>query len=65
MLTIKIGMANVHVVHALVGETGRELLTFLLHLEAQWEESFDICCRNIVSVRALNERFALEIEDCD
>lgn len=34
MLTVKIGVADVHVVHALVGETGRDLLAFLLHLEA-------------------------------
>ena len=64
-LTIKIRMADVHVVYALVGETGRDLLTFLFHFEAQWEKSFDVGSRNIVSVRTLDERFPLEIEDSD
>jgi len=58
-------MADVHVVYALVGETGRELLTFLLHLEAQWEKSFDVGGWDIVSVGALDEGLALKIEDCD
>ena len=63
--TIKIRMANVHVVYALVGETGCELLAFFLHLEAQWEESFDVGGWDIVSVRALDEGFPLEIENSD
>lgn len=58
-------MPDVHVVYTLVGKTGCELLTFLLHLEAQRKESFDVGGRDIVSVRALDERLALEIEDCD
>ena len=58
-------MADVHVVYTLVGETGCELLTLLLHLEAQREKSFDVGCWDIVSVGALDERLALEIEDCD
>lgn len=58
-------MADVHVVYALVGEAGCELLAFLLHFEAQWEKSFDVGSRNIVSVRTLDERFPLEIEDSD
>ena len=64
-LTIKIGMSDVHVVYALVRETGCELLAFLLHLEAQREKSFDEGGRDIVSVGTLDERLALEIEDCD
>ena len=58
-------MADVHVVYALVGKTGCDLLAFLLHLEAEREESFDVGGRDIVSVGALDERLALEIEDCD
>jgi len=64
-LTVEIRMADVHVVYALVGETGSDLLAFLLHLEAQWEESFDVGGWDIISVRALDERFPLEIEDGD
>ena len=64
-LTVKIRMADVHVVHALIRETGSDLLAFLLHLEAQWEESFDVGGWNIISVRTLDERFPLEIEDGD
>lgn len=58
-------MADVHVVYALVGETWCELLTLLFHLEAKREKSFDVVGRDIVSVGALDERLALEIEDCD
>jgi hypothetical protein len=58
-------MADVHVVYALVGETRCDLLAFLLHLETEWEESFDVGGWDIVSVRALDERLALEIEDGD
>ena len=54
MLTIEIGMADVHIVHALVGETRRDLLAFLLHLEAQRKKSFDICGWDVVSVGALD-----------
>jgi len=64
-LTIKIGMADMHVVYALAGETGCDLLALLLHVEAQREKSFDVGGWDIVSVGALNERLALEIEDCD
>jgi hypothetical protein len=58
-------MADVHVVYALVGETGCDLLAFLLHLETEREESFDVGAWDIVSVGALDKRLALEIEDCD
>ena len=54
-----------HVVDALVAETGRYLLAFLLNVQHQRQEAFDVRCGYIVAIRALDEGFALEIENRD
>lgn len=56
-------MADVHEVDALVRETWGNLLPFLFYVENERQETFDVRCWYIVSVRALDERFSLEVED--
>jgi hypothetical protein len=56
-------MADVHVVYALAGEAGGDLLALLLEVKDEGEEALDIGRGDVVAVRALDERLALEVED--
>jgi hypothetical protein len=58
-------MADVHVVYALAGEARGDLLALLLDVEDEREEALDIGRGHVVAVGALDERLALEVEDCD
>jgi hypothetical protein len=59
--TVEIRMAYVHVVDALPRETRCNLLAFFLYIKYYWHELFNVPRGDIIFVRALNERFALEI----
>ena len=61
--TVEVGVADVHVVYALIGEAGRHLLALLLDVEDEREEAVDVGGGDIVAVGALDEWFALEVED--
>lgn len=58
-------MSDVHIVDALIAETRRHLLALLLNVQHQGQEALDVGCGDIVAIRALDERFALEIENRD
>lgn len=58
-------MADVHVVDTLPGKARRDLLSLLLQVEYDGQETFDVGRGDIVAVRALDEGLALEVEDGD
>jgi hypothetical protein len=58
-------MADMHVVDALAGDAGSYLLAVLLDVEDKGQEALYVGGGDIVAVGALNEGFALEVEDGD
>ena len=58
-------MADVHIIDTLSCETWSHLLSLLLEIEDYWQEAFDVGGRDVVAVGALDQGFALEVEDGD
>ena len=58
-------MADMHVVDALAGDAGSYLLAILLDVENKGQEALYVGGGDIVAVGALDEGFALEVEDGD
>ena len=58
-------MADVHIIDTLSRETWSHLLSLLLEIKDYWQEAFDVGGRDVVSVGALDQGFALEVEDGD
>jgi len=58
-------MADVHVIDALAGETGGDLLTVLFNLQHQWQKLFYGRGIHIVPIRSLDQRLAFEVKDRD
>jgi len=56
-------MSDVHIIYALTGEARGDLLAFLLNIEDKWQKPFDIRWRYIISVGALYEGFAFQVEN--
>lgn len=61
--TVEIRVSDMHVIYTLPRETRRNLLSFLLEIKNYRQEFFDVRRRDIISVRPLDERFALQVED--
>ena len=64
-LTVEVGMADVHVIHAFAREAGHHLLALLLEVEHDRQELFDVARGHVVAVGPLDERLALQVEDRD
>lgn len=58
-------MADVHVINALAGETGGDLLALLLDFEHEGHEFFYGRGIDIVPIRSLDQRLALEVKNRD
>jgi len=58
-------MADVHVINALAGETGGDLLAVLLNLQDERQKLFYGRGIHIVPIRSLDQRLALEVQDRD
>jgi len=58
-------MADVHVIDALAGETGGDLLPVLFNVQHERQKPFDGRGVDIVPIRSLDQRLALEVEDRD
>ena len=58
-------MSNMHVVDPLVRETGRHLLSILFDLQHERQESLNVRRRDIITIRALDQRFSFEVENSD
>lgn len=60
--TIKVRVSYVHEIDALTGETWCDLLALLFHVQDERKETFDVRRGNVVTIRPLDQGFALEIE---
>jgi len=58
-------MADVHVINALAGETGGDLLSLLLNFQDQGQKLFYGRGIDIVPIRSLDQRLAFEVKDRD
>lgn len=56
-------MTDVHIVDALIRETGRHLLSFLFNIQDEGKKAFNARRGDIVAIRALDQRFSFQVQN--